>query len=101
MSALLIAGSPSERSRSAALLDAVAQRLTVRGALVERVHVRDGVLRIGDASVDEIELRAPTGAIAGRIRMRAGEGRMPAVPSGIYAVRSAGSRSTLGFVTIL
>ena len=31
MSALLIAGSPSERSRSAALLDAVAQRLTVRG----------------------------------------------------------------------
>ena len=41
MSTLLIAGSPSERSRSAALLDAVAQRLTVRGALVERVHIRD------------------------------------------------------------
>jgi len=41
MSALLIAGSPSERSRSAALLDAVAQRLTVRGALVDRVHIRD------------------------------------------------------------
>lgn len=41
MSALLIAGSPSERSRSAALLDAVAQRLAVRGALVERVHIRD------------------------------------------------------------
>ena len=41
MSALLIAGSPSERSRSAALLDAVAQRLSVRGALVDRVHVRD------------------------------------------------------------
>lgn len=41
MSALLISGSPSERSRSAALLDAVAQRLTVRGALVDRIHVRD------------------------------------------------------------
>jgi FMN reductase len=41
MSALLIAGSPSERSRSAALLDAVAQRLSVRGALVDRIHIRD------------------------------------------------------------
>jgi len=40
MSALLIAGSPSERSRSAALLDAVAQRLSVRGALVDRIHIR-------------------------------------------------------------
>ena len=41
MSTLLIAGSPSERSRSAALLDAVAQRLQVRGALVDRIHIRD------------------------------------------------------------
>jgi FMN reductase len=41
MSALLIAGSPSERSRSAALLDAVALRLSVRGALVDRIHIRD------------------------------------------------------------
>lgn len=41
MSTLLIAGSPSERSRSAALLDAVAQRLSVRGALVDRIHIRD------------------------------------------------------------
>lgn len=41
MSALLIAGSPSERSRSAALLDAVAQRLQKRGAVADRVHVRD------------------------------------------------------------
>lgn len=41
MSALLIAGSPSERSRSAALLDAVAQRLQVRGAPVQRLHIRD------------------------------------------------------------
>ena len=52
MSALLIAGSPSERSRSAALLDAVAQRLTVRGALVDRVHIRDlspQALLLGDA----------------------------------------------------
>ena len=41
MSALLIAGSPSERSRSAALLDAVSQRLHSRGALVDRIHIRD------------------------------------------------------------
>lgn len=41
MSALLIAGSPSERSRSAALLDAVSQRLHFRGALVDRIHIRD------------------------------------------------------------
>jgi len=41
MSVLLIAGSPSERSRSAALLDAVAQRLQFRGAQVERLPIRD------------------------------------------------------------
>jgi FMN reductase len=41
MSVLLIAGSPSERSRSAALLDAVAQRLQFRGVQVERLHIRD------------------------------------------------------------
>lgn len=41
MSALLIAGSPSERSRSAALLDAVSQRLHTRGALADRIHIRN------------------------------------------------------------
>ena len=41
MSALLLAGSPSQHSRSAALLDAVAQRLRGRGAQVDRVHIRD------------------------------------------------------------
>jgi FMN reductase len=41
MSILLIAGSPSERSRSAALLDSVSQRLLGRGATVERLHIRD------------------------------------------------------------
>ena len=41
MSVLLIAGSPSERSRSAALLDAVSQRLGRRGTLVERLLIRD------------------------------------------------------------
>ena len=41
MSVLLIAGSPSERSRSAALLDAVNLRLALRGATVERLHIRD------------------------------------------------------------
>lgn len=41
MSVLLITGSPSERSRSAALLDAVAQRLKFRGAHAERLHIRD------------------------------------------------------------
>jgi FMN reductase len=41
MSVLLIAGSPSERSRSAALLDAVAQRLEFRGVQVQRLQIRD------------------------------------------------------------
>jgi len=40
MSILLIPGSPSERSRSAALLDAVAWRLALRGARTERLDVR-------------------------------------------------------------
>jgi len=53
MSALLLAGSPSERSRSAALLDAVSLRLKARGALVDRIHIRDlspQALLLGDAS---------------------------------------------------
>jgi FMN reductase len=41
MSILLLAGSPSERSRSAALLDAVAHRLRGSGQVVERLHLRD------------------------------------------------------------
>jgi len=41
MSVLLIAGSPSERSRSAALLDSVSQRLAARRATIERLHIRD------------------------------------------------------------
>ena len=41
MTVLLIAGSPSERSRSAALLDSVSHRLTARGAVVERLSIRD------------------------------------------------------------
>jgi FMN reductase len=41
MSALLIAGSPSGTSRSAALLDAVTVRLVARGVHVERLHIRD------------------------------------------------------------
>ena len=41
MTVLLIAGSPSEKSRSAALLDAVQQRLHARGAHVERLQIRD------------------------------------------------------------
>jgi FMN reductase len=53
MSILLVAGSPSERSRSAALLDAVTQRLRGRGAVIERLQVRDlspQALLLGDAS---------------------------------------------------
>ena len=53
MSVLLIAGSPSERSRSAALLDSVSQRLVLRGATVERLHIRDlspQALLLGDAA---------------------------------------------------
>ena len=41
MSVLLIAGSPSERSRTAALLEAAGQRLEQRGALVTRLRIRD------------------------------------------------------------
>ena len=41
MTVLLIAGSPSEKSRSAALLDGVQQRLRARGAHVERLQIRD------------------------------------------------------------
>ena len=41
MSVLLIAGSPSERSRTTALLEAAGQRLECRGVRVERLRVRD------------------------------------------------------------
>ncbi len=41
MTVFLIAGSPSEKSRSAALLGGVQQRLHARGAYVERLQVRD------------------------------------------------------------
>ena len=41
MTVLLIAGSPSDRSRSAALLDSVSHRLKTRGANVERLLIRD------------------------------------------------------------
>ncbi len=41
MSVLLVGGSPSERSRSAALLDSVNQRLQLRGVYVERLQIRD------------------------------------------------------------
>jgi len=41
MTVLLLAGSPSARSRSAALLDAVQQRLHQRGAHVQRLQIRD------------------------------------------------------------
>lgn len=41
MSVLLIAASPTQPSRSAALLDAAGQRLQARGACVERLQLRD------------------------------------------------------------
>lgn len=41
MTVLLVSGSPSEHSRSAALLDAVQQRLQLRGVEVDRLHIRD------------------------------------------------------------
>jgi FMN reductase len=41
MSILLIAGSPSERSRTAALLDAVQQRLRSHAPEIERLKLRD------------------------------------------------------------
>ncbi|MBT0570181.1 NADPH-dependent FMN reductase [Curvibacter sp. CHRR-16] len=41
MSVLLIAGSPSERSRTAALLEAAGQALQTRGVQVDRLRIRD------------------------------------------------------------
>ena len=41
MSVLLIAGSPAERSRSAALLEEAGRRLARRGVLVERLQIRN------------------------------------------------------------
>ena len=41
MTVLLIAGSPSDRSRTAALLDAVGQRLKFRGAQTKTLRIRD------------------------------------------------------------
>ncbi len=41
MSVLLIAGSPAERSRTAALLDAAGSRLEARGVQVDRLKVRN------------------------------------------------------------
>lgn len=41
MSVLLVAGSPSEHSRSAALLAEVEQRLKLRGIATEKLHIRD------------------------------------------------------------
>jgi FMN reductase len=41
MTALLIAGSPSERSRTGALLEAAGQRLEEEGAYVDRIRVRN------------------------------------------------------------
>ncbi|MCA3238922.1 MAG: NADPH-dependent FMN reductase [Curvibacter sp.] len=41
MSVLLIAGSPSERSRSAALLDRVGRLLSQRDVAIDRLQVRD------------------------------------------------------------
>lgn len=41
MSILLVAGSPSETSRSGALLDAVQQRLRLRGVQIDRLPIRD------------------------------------------------------------
>jgi FMN reductase len=53
LSILLLAGSPSERSRSAALLDSVSQRLLARGVLVDRLFIRDlspQALLLGDTA---------------------------------------------------
>lgn len=53
MSVLLIAGSPSERSRSAALLDHVGLSLALQGAHVDRLRIRDlapQALLLGDFS---------------------------------------------------
>jgi FMN reductase len=58
MSILLLAGSPSERSRSAALLDAVSERIGRRGPVVERLQIRDlspQALLLGDTANRSIQ----------------------------------------------
>ena len=53
MSVLLVAGSPLQRSRSAALLAALGQRLSRRGLYVESLRIRDlspQALLLGDAA---------------------------------------------------
>ena len=83
------------------LIDGVAASTAVEPRKVDaprRVRVRDGVLRA--EGVDEVELRTLTGSVAGRVRMRQGEGRMPSVPTGVYTVASAESGASLGFVTV-
>ena len=53
MTVLLIAGSPSEHSRSSALLDRVESRLQLSGVAVDRLRIRDlspQALLLGDAS---------------------------------------------------
>jgi FMN reductase len=58
MSILLIAGSPSEQSRSGALLDAVAARLEQRHAEVARLNVRElpaSALLLADFSHPEVK----------------------------------------------
>ena len=65
MSILLIAGSPSERSRSAALLDAVAERLVSRATPLERLRVRElSPQALILADVDHATVRAALDQVA-------------------------------------
>lgn len=70
MSILLVAGSPSERSRSAALLDGVSQRLGGRGPTIERLQIRDlspQALLLADTSHRTIRAAAEAVARAGAV----------------------------------
>lgn len=65
MSILLIAGSPSERSRSAALLDAVEDRLSQRATPLDRLRVRElSPQALILADVDHATVRAAVDQVA-------------------------------------
>ena len=62
MSALLIAGSPSERARSAALLERVGQQLVQRDVVTEHLGIRDRSIAAPSQNFEIRQLPGPLGA---------------------------------------
>ncbi len=66
MSVLLMAGRPTERSRSAALLERVGQPLAQRGVAVERLRIRGDDLSL-KPGVEVVALVKATGVSLAKI----------------------------------